>query len=230
MTRQIFASALFAGLAAGLVAAALQFMFVIPLLLEGELYETGARVHFVLNGSTQSEAGAPPLGLDLARHLPTIAMSVVVNTAFALLLCAGFALSARKGHAVTARRGAIWGLAAFIAVQLLPAAGLVPELPGSIAANYTARLTWWSMTIAASITGLALIGFGRGYVPFVGIALLLIPHLVGAPLLDTYYGVAPPELAALFVTRSLAVACATWVVLGSVAGYVWTRAAHIEGA
>ena len=54
MTRNLLASAVFAGVAAGLLAALVQFVFVIPTLLEGELYETGARVHFAENGTPQS--------------------------------------------------------------------------------------------------------------------------------------------------------------------------------
>ena len=46
MAKNLFVSAICAGIAAGLLASVLQFTFVIPLLLEGELYETGARVHF----------------------------------------------------------------------------------------------------------------------------------------------------------------------------------------
>jgi predicted cobalt transporter CbtA len=46
MVKNLFVSAICAGIAAGLLASVLQFTFVIPVLLEGELYETGARVHF----------------------------------------------------------------------------------------------------------------------------------------------------------------------------------------
>ena len=64
MTKHLLTSALFAGVVTGLIAALLQFHFVIPLLLEGELYEAGARIHFPINGSPQSPAEAPDLGAD----------------------------------------------------------------------------------------------------------------------------------------------------------------------
>ena len=59
MTRQIFASALYAGLAAGALAFLLQYLFINPLILEGELYEDGTRTHFAasLDAAVQSPAG-----------------------------------------------------------------------------------------------------------------------------------------------------------------------------
>ena len=72
MTRNLLTSALFAGVAAGLIAALLQFVYVIPALLEGELYESGARVHFATQGLPQSERASPGLGGDLGRHAMTV--------------------------------------------------------------------------------------------------------------------------------------------------------------
>ena len=57
MPMKLLTSAVFAGVAAGLIAALLQFTFVAPSLLEGELYESGAKVHFALDGSPQSPRG-----------------------------------------------------------------------------------------------------------------------------------------------------------------------------
>lgn len=225
MTQRLFASALFAGLAAGLVAALLQFVFVIPLLLEGELYETGMRVHFT-DGSAESPAGAPALGWDLARHGLTVGMSVVSYTAYGLLLTAGIAMAAMRGHATSARRGLIWGIAGFLAVALAPAFGLPPELPGTIGAPIGARQTWWIATVALSVAGVALIAFARGgrvWPVAAGAVLLAVPHLIGAPTPERYFGVSAPELAALFTVRSLGVAAVAWAVLGAVAGYFWSR-------
>ncbi len=225
MTRRIFACAVYAGLAAGVAFALLSFAFVIPPLLEGELYEGGERVHFGAGGSPESEAGAPSLGGDIRRHGLTAALSVVSFTAFGLLMSAAFAIASRRGARIDARTGLAWGAAGFFAVQLAPAAGLPPELPGTVAAEIGARQIWWGMTVVLSLAGVALIGFGSGLAAVAGgVALLLIPHLVGAPHLDRYFGVAPPELAAHFATRSMAVSAAGWAVLGAVAGHFWSRA------
>ena len=223
MIRKIFVSALIAGAAAGVIAAALQFAFVVPLILEGELYETGARMHFV-DGSAESPAGSPPIGFDLARHGLTVAMNLVTWVGFALILTALFALADRAGRRIDAGRGAVWGLMGFVAVNLAPAAGLSPELPGTVAAEIGARQIWWLSTVLATAAGLAAIAFRPG-VPTsaLGAALILAPHIYGAPALDTYFGVASPELAAHFVARSLAVAAAIWVSLGAISGWLWLR-------
>lgn len=222
MTFRLFAGALYAGLAAGLVAAVLQFVFVIPLLVEGELFETGMRVHFQ-DGSVQSPAGSGGLEFDLVRHGLTVGMAIVSYTAFALLMSAGMAIAARRGEVITPRRGAVWGLAGFAAIALSPAAGLPPELPGTIGAELVARQVWWVAAMLFSVAGIALIAFARGpqawALALAGLGLLLLPHLYGAPMIDRYYGISPPELSALFATRSLAVTAVAWVVMGAVAAH-----------
>ncbi|MDA5095426.1 CbtA family protein [Aliiroseovarius sp. KMU-50] len=224
MIKNLASSAMLAGVLTGIIASALQFYFVIPLVLEGELYETGARIHFPVDGSPQSEAGAPGLGGEWGRHLMTVAFNFVSFTAYGLILVALMAYAALRGVAVTPKSGLLWGLAGFTAVQLAPAMGLPPELPGTIAPEVMPRQIWWSGTIIASAAGLALIAFGRG-LPMIlgGAALLLLPHLIGAPHLDTYWGVSAPELAAHFATVSLGVAAASWAVLGTLCAWFYQK-------
>lgn len=224
MTKNLLSSAVLAGVAAGLIAALLQFTLVIPALLEGELYESGARVHFATDGTTQSDKGAPALGGELMRHVMTIAFNLVTFTGYGLLMLAAMVFAAEKGHALTARRGLIWGVAGFIAVQMAPAIGLPPELPGTPAAEVAPRQIWWFSTIVVTAIALALIAFARGPIALLSLPLLLAPHIIGAPHLDTYYGIAPPELSAQFVTLSLGVALAAWVTLGFFCAWFWTKA------
>ena len=225
MAKNLLTSALFAGVTVGVLAAILQFIFVVPLLMEGELYETGARVHFSA-GVAESEAGAPAIWGDIGRHIGTVAMNLVTYTGFAFVMVAGFALVQRAGHSVDARSGAIWGLAGFIAVQLAPAVGLPPELPGTVAADLGARQVWWAGCVLATVLGIAALAFVRGSAGVIGgVVLIALPHVIGAPHLDTYYGIAPPELASHFVTSSLGVAGASWVLLGTIAGALWARKA-----
>ncbi|MBR9651120.1 CbtA family protein [Thalassovita aquimarina] len=224
MTRHLLTSALIAGVAAGFLAALLQFTFTVPLLLEGELYETGARIHFSANGSPSSDAGHPPVWGEIGRHFGTLGMNLVSYTGFAFIMVAGFALAERSGHRLSPRIGLIWGLAGFVAINLAPSFGLPPELPGSIAAELTARQAWWISCVGATIIALALFAFGRGPVAItIGVVLIALPHLIGAPRLDTYFGVAAPELAAHFATRSLGVAAASWVLLGLIAATLYTK-------
>lgn len=231
----MLASALFAGFAAGLIAAVLQFAFVQPVLLQAELYESGELVHFGADadataGSDQGEddrAAAQDDGdgaSGLARNGLSVVFSALIYAGYGLVLVSGFALAARHGLRITARSGLLWGVAGFVAAQLAPAAGLAPDLPGSAAADVVARQVWWFGTVAASALGLALVAFGKGWAHW-GIAavLLLAPHVIGAPLPDTLSGVAPPELAGEFAARALSVGLAAWAVLGLLAGHFWSR-------
>lgn len=223
MTKHVLTGGLIAGLVAGLFAVLLHLSFVVPLLLEGELYETGARVHFG-TGGPESIAGSPSIGGEVSRHTGTLAMNLVSWVGFALLLVVGFAIASRAGHQVDARKGMVWGMAGFVAVTLAPAMGLAPELPGTIAADLQARQIWWAATVVLTAAGLALFAFGRGPLPlFAGAVVITMPHIVGAPTIDTYFGVSPPELSAHFAARVLAVSAAIWVVLGGVAGWLWAR-------
>ena len=225
MTKNLLSSAVFAGLIAGSLAALLQFMFVIPLLLEGELYEGGERIHFLVDGMTQSEKGAPALGTDWARHAMTVAFNIVTYTGYALLTVAAMGLAReRAGTQINAQAGLIWGICGFIAVQLAPAMGLPPELPGTVAAELAPRQMWWTGTIIATLVGLAVIAFARSMpLQLLGLVLVLVPHVIGAPHLDTYFGIAPPELSAEFATASLATALIGWTMMGYFAGYFVSR-------
>lgn len=224
MSQKLLTSAVFAGLAAGLIAALLQFAFVIPTLLEGEMFETGVRVHFGPDGSPQSDRGAPPLAGDLSRHVMTVGFNIVTYVGFAFLMLAAMAFAEMRGLTrITARQGIVWGLSGFLAIQLAPAIGLPPVLPGTIGPEVAVRQAWWLGTIAASCVGIWIIAFSRGPLALAGVVLLAVPHVVGAPLLDTYWGVAPPELAAQFVTYSLGAAAAAWAALGFFSAWFWTR-------
>ena len=216
MVKNLFVSAIYAGVVAGLTAALLQFIFVIPVLMEGELFETGARLHFGNDGSPQSDRGVPGLGDDWGRHSMTVAFNIITYTGYGLILAAMISYAALKGSFTPSRQGITWGLCGFIAVQLAPAIGLPPELPGTLAAEIGPRQMWWLGTIVATAVGMGLIAFGRSYLPLGGIAIMLVPHLVGAPHLDAFFGVAPPELAAEFATLSLGTSAVGWAVLGYV--------------
>ncbi|GLS86516.1 hypothetical protein GCM10010873_14900 [Cypionkella aquatica] len=143
---------------------------------------------------------------------------------YGLVLVAGYGLAEAFGKRVTLREGLLWGIAGFAAFQLAPAMGLEPELPGTMAADLTARQIWWIGTAICTTAGLGLLGYGRGVVAMIGAAVLLaIPHVIGAPELESYSGVAPPELAATFAARSLGVGLMVWSSLGAMAGWLWSR-------
>jgi len=248
MTSKLFTSALFAGLLAGLIAVLLQFFLMEPLVLEGEAYETGAKVHFGgvvaghdhsahdhgtaaddaaeahVEGDGHSHEHADTSESNSARFALAFFSEFVIWVGFGLLMVAGFAVAERFGHAITVQAGLLWGIAGFVAFQLMPGLGLSPELPGIPAADLQARQIWWVGCAISSVLAMVAFGYGRSPVFIaVGIGLLILPHLFGAPRLDEFLGTAPPGLAAEFVTHSMVVSMAAWTALGVLAGYFWQR-------
>jgi len=236
----MLAGGVLAGFAAGLFAALLHFAFVQKLILLGEQYETGALVHFETSDTQapaasshgESETGhaegdaAPDGESPFKRNALTVLFAALTYTSFGILIVAGFALAEHFGRTVTAREGMLWGLAGFAVFQLAPAMGLPPGLPGTVSPDIGVRQVWWFGTVLATATGIACLAYGRSLVPAVlGGALLAAPHVIGAPQLDQFYGVAPPEVAAAFSANVLGVGFIAWAVLGWLAGRLWSSSA-----
>lgn len=259
MFQRLVTGAVFAGCAAGLIAALLHFSFVQGLILTGEQFESGALTHFAGGGAhathadgaadadAEGAAGADggadgAAGADghdhsshdhgaaggdaggLTRDGLTVLFTVLIYVAYGFILIAGFGAASMLGARIGAVQGLVWGIGGFAVFQLAPAMGLAPELPGSVAAELGARQVWWWSTAVLTAAGLLGLGYGRKAWVFVlaGVA-LAVPHVIGAPVLDGYFGVAPPELAAAFAARVLGVGLVAWAVLGWVAGSVWAR-------
>lgn len=252
MMKRMVASALFAGFAAGLFAVLLHFAFVEKLILLAEEYEAGALVHFpsgdaghqhdapAANDSQQpamtaaTEGEQAMTGHDhqhqadedtspILRHGLTVLFACLIYSGYGLILVAGFALANQFGQVIRVRDGLLWGLAGFAAVQLAPAMGLEPELPGTLSAGLDARQVWWVGTAIATAAGLGLLGYGRGLVVrLAGLVVMALPHVIGAPEIEGFHGVVPPELASRFAARSLGVGLIAWLVLGGLLARFWS--------
>ncbi|UWQ99860.1 CbtA family protein [Rhodobacteraceae bacterium S2214] len=222
MFSKVVVSALIAGFGAGLFAAVLQFAFVQPILLHAELFETGALTHFGADPSAAHVAHEG--GIDIMRDGLSIMFSALIYVGYALMLLALMVFAEERGQPITARTGLIWGVAGWITVQMAPAFGLAPELPGMNAADVEARQIWWFATVAATGLGLWFVAFGRNWAMWgVAIILLAAPHIIGAPMPDTLTGPAPPELGAEFAARAIGTGLAVWAVLGLLLGAVWSK-------
>jgi cobalt transporter subunit CbtA len=220
MFARLAVSALIAGFGAGLVAALLQYVFVQPILLHSELFETGALIHF---GADSTASSVPRGDFDISRQALNVIFAALVYTGYALILLAGMVLAEQQGHVVTPKTGLIWGLCGFLTFQLAPAFGLPPDMPGLNAAEVAPRQIWWFATAGATGLGLWFIAFGKNWTMWgIAIVLLAAPHVIGAPTPDTYAGPAPPEMAADFAAKTLGTTCAIWAALGCLLGAVWT--------
>lgn len=244
MTGRILTVALLAGLLAGLAISAIQAVTTTPLILHAEEYEgpDHAAAHRAGGGYAKLDpearglpaprpilahggapAGASPEqgAVDVERLLKTTLANVLTAFGFALLLCACYVL---HGAPLDGRRGVLWGIAGYTVVSLAPALGLPPELPGTIAAELTARQTWWAMAAAATAGGLWLMVFGRArWMAPAGVVLMALPHLAGAPHPEEMGGDVPPELAARFAAASLVTAAVFWSMLGWLSGTLSRR-------
>lgn len=202
-----------AGLVAGLCVTAAQSISTSRLIAQAEVYETTG------HDDHTTKAWTPRDGWQ------RIAFSGVANSliglGFGALLIVGFVLRRRK---VGWRDGVFWGLGGFLVFAVAPALGLAPELPGVDAAALFARQAWWTGAVLASGVGLALMAFSATpYSKIAGAALLVAPHLIGAPRPEELTIGVPAWLAAEFAVASLAVGAFFWVVLGASAGFLYDR-------
>jgi cobalt transporter subunit CbtA len=219
--QRIFLTALIAGVVAGLFAAGVQRIKIIPLIESAEVYEAG-EAHGGDAGAGLAQAWQPRAGLERAAY--TALADVLAGIGFAFLLTGAIALAGLRGYVINAQRGILWGAAGFTVFALAPALGLPPLPPGMEAAGLVQRQVWWIATAATTALGLGLIVFPRGLVyPMIGVGLLILPHLIGAPEPPEIGGKVPSGIVAEFIIASLAAAGLFWLLLGIITGWLYHR-------
>jgi cobalt transporter subunit CbtA len=230
MIGRVILAALLAGVAAGFFMGAIQHFRLTPLILEAEVFENAGGGHGHEAAPAQStiaeqsaaeepEEWGPQDGWQ--RTLYTTAASMLAGAGFAAVLAG---ISLLLGIPITPRNGLLWGLAGFVSVNLAPAAGLSPELPGMPAADLMARQIWWIGTIIATGAGIYLIAIKRqAWAIAAGVALIIAPHIIGAPQPPTHESGVPAGLAAEFAANSIAAAAAFWCLIGVFVGVALDR-------
>ncbi len=237
MIGKIVLAALVAGMLAGLALAGIQHVRISPLIAQGEVYEMKAEAPAMAAAAGQtakcvenmpgmkmcpddgSAEWQPAEGLE--RTLYTSAASLLAGGGFAIVLAG---ISLLVGVPITRANGMIWGLCGFLCVALAPAVGLPPEVPGMPIADLTTRQIWWVGTIAATAAALYLIILRpEAWAKFIGVVLIAIPHIVGAPKAPDTPTLVPPGLAAEFAANSLAAAAVFWCLIGLFLGLAFDR-------
>ncbi|HTO27285.1 MAG TPA: CbtA family protein [Devosia sp.] len=237
MIRNLFAAALLAALAAGLLTAAIQHFRVTPLILHAETFEgagghshgteavaaehehaegTPAHTHDDALAATaaEPEEWAPQDGFERTAY--TTLATVLAAAGFALVIGA---ISMFSNIPISFANGVLWGLAGFVTFSLAPAYGLAPELPGMPAADLAARQVWWTGTALATGAACLLLAKTRASWAFaVAIALVVAPHIIGAPVAPDEPSAVPAHLATEFAAVTLGTSLAFWLVLGTVFG------------
>lgn len=226
MFQRFLITSLFAGAAAGLIAGILQLIFVQPVLLHAELYESGALEHF---GAAAVSAQPELPGFDFVRDGLSVVFTMLTYTGYTLVLVAAMGIAEERGAQIDGRTGILWGIAGFVTFHFAPGLTLAPEVPGVAAADVATRQIWWWSTVIAAGVAMWLLAFGRNWTMWgVSVILLVAPHIIGAPQPDTFAGPVPTEIGALFAARAFGVGLAAWVLVGSFAGYFWQREGERE--
>jgi cobalt transporter subunit CbtA len=237
MLGKIILSTLIAGLLAGLVMSGIQYARLTPLILQAEIYETAADTSDPAKAAI-AEASKPCVetmpGMKMCgdepawqpaegwqRTLSTSVTLILTGMGFAAILVG---ISMITNIPITRQNGLIWGLCAFLAVSVAPAAGLPPELPGMPIADLMPRQIWWAGTIAATAAAIYLITIRQEpWAKLASLILIALPHLLGAPLPPNEVSTVPPVLAAEFVANSIAAAAIFWSLIGFLLGHALNR-------
>jgi len=226
---RIVTAALGAGLIVGFVVAILQQFTLVPVIHHAEVYERAAQEGKRLP-TLQADHNTPLLtqppeskaAMQWMRFGLSVFFTIGLAVGYGLLLTGAIAISGREA---SGSQGVLWGMGGFATFALAPSLGLAPELPGSTVADLFARQVWWVGCTAGTAAGLVLLVFGtRSWAVASGIALLAVPHLIGAPHPRSQaIGIEPPELAAEFAASSLVIAAVFWCLLGWTTGTLYSR-------
>jgi len=126
------------------------------------------------------EAWGPEDGLE--RTLYTLLANVLAGIGFAAILLAVMSQLQLQGVTkLSIVKGFAWGAAGFIAFFAAPGIGLPPEIPGIEAAPLENRQSWWLLTVLASGIGIGTLAFAKSYFKLIGLVLIAVPYLIGAP-------------------------------------------------
>ncbi|MER8430156.1 CbtA family protein [Mesorhizobium caraganae] len=242
--RNVVFVAAIAGLVAGVVLACMQAYATVPLILKAEVFEQAGGGHQHEHAAapaanatdTNAMSSAAPAPAEAAapaedegwapadgfeRFAFSVLANIVTGIGFALVLVA---VSEFAGGIGNWRQGVFWGLAGFAVFTLAPGLGLPPELPAMPAADLTQRQIWWWATVAATAAGLGLIAFRKSLpLAILAVALIVAPHIVGAPQPDSFETPIPEGLHHQFVVAVTVTNLVFWLVLGAVIGVVRGR-------
>jgi cobalt transporter subunit CbtA len=227
--RSIVFSAVVSGALVGAAVTVAQQLGTVPLIQKGEVYERAgeqaaaksASAAPAAHGDHEHDATAWEPREGFERNAFTAGANILTAIGFALLLAGIFSL---RGRTVTWHEGLLWGLSGFVVFTVAPGLGLPPELPGVPAAPLVSRQLWWAATAAATAAGLALVFFKRSpWAAAIGLCLIALPHLIGAPHLEHVHTDVPAALSRQFVAAVTLTSLLFWALLGTLTGIVYRR-------
>ncbi len=210
-----FAIAVFSGV----IISVYQAYFITPIILGSEVFEVAEPVSH--HQVEEVEAWAPEDGVE--RNSWNFTSNFLLCFAYALILLSAMSFK----NSTNTIKGIFWGVAAYLAIFAAPALGLPPEIPGMEAAQLEGRQAWWLLTVILTAISLWLIAFQNNLYKMIGVILLVLPHLLGAPQPEIHgFANSDPqavtELTQLwhdFILQTTIVNALLWVIIGASAGY-----------
>jgi cobalt transporter subunit CbtA len=212
--------AVLAGLCTGLLTTLAHQQLTVPLILQAEVYEAPlAGSH---HGHQHEPAWQPADGWE--RKLFTAFSDVMTAIGFALLLGAVWLW---RGAPQALPQALLWGLAGYASFVLAPSLGLPAELPGAQAGPLAARQIWWLASAIVTAGGLGLLVYARRWWWRISaVALLLSPHLIGAPATLAENSALPVGLHAEFIRAVFMVGLLFWLLLAARTAHFFKRMGH----
>jgi cobalt transporter subunit CbtA len=227
MFRQIVWTALIVGAVVGVMVTLVQSLYVVPLIEQAVALESSVPSHPMI--STLSEGHNQPADfnahVDQNRWLYTGLSNIMSAMGFALLLTAAMSLVTP----VNWQRGMLWGLAGYTVFFVAPSLGLPPELPGSWQAALGERQLWWAITVVLTTVGLGMATFSESFwLKGLGIIPLILPHVVGAPLLAVDGGTVPELMNHEFLIATAITSLIFWLAIGTLNGWIYPKLTKVS--
>ena len=218
--RNLVLSAFAIAIIAGVMLSVYQAFFITPIIVSSEVYEV---VEPVTHHQTEEgDVWAPEDGIE--RHSWNFASNFLLCFAYALILLSAMSIKT----SVNTIKGVFWGGAVYLTIFVAPALGLPPEIPGMEAAHLEGRQAWWLLTVILTAISLWLIAFQSNVYKVLGVILLIIPHVLGAPQPEMH-GFANTDPAAVealtrlwydFILQTSIANALLWVIIGALSGYI----------
>ena len=250
--RNIILGALITAVIAGLTLGGLQSFSTIPIIDSAEKYEVDKDqtttpaildnetnqqpLHTASSHSHNHQEWSPKDGVERVSF--TLAADILIAFGHSVLLISFMALLYLKfgKPEISWKSGLIMGLGGYLSFYIATILGLPPEVPGTIAANLHDRQVWWTLTTIATILGLSTLYLAPGTLKFIGLAFIILPHLIGAPQPQTpgYLNHDPAAISALqqlehhFLLSTAWVNLLYWLVLGFFGGLVANKLFSIK--
>ena len=190
--RNIIITAFFTALISGVLLGAMQSFSTSKIIYAAEKYEVEEAVDGTHAHDTQASHGhegaewSPEDGTERVGF--TVFADILIAFGHSLLLTSFMALIFLKfgRPEISWRSGLIIGAGGYLSFYLATIIGLPPEVPGTIAADLHARQIWWTLTIVMTIIGLSVLYLAPSASKLLGLLLIAIPHIVGAPHSETH--------------------------------------------